>query len=862
MKKNIFTTLLAFAALVLTSCSMINNTEPENNSESFIKLGITENNRTALPEVSIVQEFTSLTLTATTATENATTVPETTWITDENQSAYEKMTAANIAVTQGASYSFTLTGKKGGGIWQGTASKTIEQGANALSFTLKLKTISPEGTGGINVTLTVPSEVIAVEAAFKTLDESNTLTPEGADFTFENNKATYTASGITAGNYVIIFKLFGDAAKNHEIAQWREYAQIADGITSTSNPVIESADKLKSIYTVTFDSKGGSTVTAKTVTGGKTITNPETPTRESSPTTNYTFAGWYTSTDDGTTLSASAFNFLTTAINTPLTLYAKWTESTRTYNISFNANGGTITTSSQTVNAGFTTALTSASSLGLSYSDVNYSFGGWNTAANGSGTTYADGTSVTITAPLTLYAQWEPNPLTLEAIVAGNITIKMEGKTNNTATTTAPWSTLKYRKNGGALTAVTADSSTNITTIQVAAGDKICLFAVESENTYTDNQNYSYMNISCDADCYIYGNVMSLVSLNESTGTWNKDAATVSENAFRQLFSKNTYIKNHPSKTLKLPATTLAKNCYCDMFNSCSSLTTAPALPATTLAENCYSGMFLSCSNLTSAPELPATTLAKNCYLSMFRYSGLTSAPALPATTLAMGCYEMMFAGCKNISSAPALPATTLAEECYNQMFYECTSLTTASSLPATTVAKKCYYRMFYGCTSLTKAPSNLPAKTLAENCYDNMFRGCTSLQAAPALPATNLAEKCYYQMFYKCTGLTNAPTILPATTLTNNCYGSMFQACTSLKTAPELPATTLTENCYYCMFYQCTNLNYIKCLATDISANQCTDSWVRQIASSGTFVKSGNTDWSSKGKFDGIPSGWTVQNQ
>ena len=44
----------------------------------------------------------------------------------------------------------------------------------------------------------------------------------------------------------------------------------------------------------------------------------------------------------------------------------------------------------------------------------------------------------------------------------------------------------------------------------------------------------------------------------------------------------------------------------------------------TTLARNCYNNMFYGCTGLTSAPELPATTLlAGNCYNSMF--SGCTN---------------------------------------------------------------------------------------------------------------------------------------------------------------------------------------------------------------------------------------------
>ena len=48
---------------------------------------------------------------------------------------------------------------------------------------------------------------------------------------------------------------------------------------------------------------------------------------------------------------------------------------------------------------------------------------------------------------------------------------------------------------------------------------------------------------------------------------------------------------------------------FCNLFNGCSVLTSAPELPATKLAEDCYYQMFSGCTNLTAAPELPATTL-------------------------------------------------------------------------------------------------------------------------------------------------------------------------------------------------------------------------------------------------------------
>lgn len=196
----------------------------------------------------------------------------------------------------------------------------------------------------------------------------------------------------------------------------------------------------------------------------------------------------------------------------------------------------------------------------------------------------------------------------------------------------------------------------------------------------------------------------------------------------------------------------------------------------------------------------------------------------------------------------------------FTSLFSECTNLVSAENLvlPATTLTNNCYSNMFRDCKSLTTAPA-LPATTLANYCYEHMFDGCTKLITAPSiLPATTLNWYCYQYMFQDCTSLTTAPA-LPATTLTDSCYESMFRGCTSLKTAPELPATKLAGFCYEYMFLGCTKLNYIKCLATNISARDCTYSWVYGVASTGTFVKASSmTSWTTG--TSGIPSGWTVQ--
>lgn len=244
---------------------------------------------------------------------------------------------------------------------------------------------------------------------------------------------------------------------------------------------------------------------------------------------------------------------------------------------------------------------------------------------------------------------------------------------------------------------------------------------------------------SCSKDCYVYGNIMSLIN---PTGFATATVLTA-PHTFKRMFG-DSHIYSHPTRKLELPATTLTPHCYDSMFESCDKLTVAPDLPATTLASYCYNRMFSTCWSLTVAPSLPATTLSDYCYYQMFEGClNLTTAPSLPATSLAEYCYDAMFEGCTNLTTAPAtMPATTLAEGCYSAMFQGCTSLAAAPVLPATTMASRCYLSMFDGCTNLTAAPS-LPAATLSYACYSFMFRNCTHLNSVKCLATDISATGC-----------------------------------------------------------------------------------------------------------------------
>ena len=73
------------------------------------------------------------------------------------------------------------------------------------------------------------------------------------------------------------------------------------------------------------------------------------------------------------------------------------------YTITFNANGGEGSMKPQRFEVGVDTALNTNA-----FTRENYKFIGWNTAADGSGATYADeGAILELTGDMTLYAQWQ-----------------------------------------------------------------------------------------------------------------------------------------------------------------------------------------------------------------------------------------------------------------------------------------------------------------------------------------------------------------------------------------------------------------------------------------------------------------------
>ncbi len=151
--------------------------------------------------------------------------------------------------------------------------------------------------------------------------------------------------------------------------------------------------------TVTFYANGGTgTMANQTWTGETGVLNKNAFTR-----TGYSFDHWDTAANDsGKDYADQATVYSIDASAGKLTLYAQW-KPTASYTVTFHANGGTGTMSAQTVTAGTATALTKNA---FAYSGRTFSH--WNTSANGSGTRYTDGQSVTLNGNLNLYAIWSP----------------------------------------------------------------------------------------------------------------------------------------------------------------------------------------------------------------------------------------------------------------------------------------------------------------------------------------------------------------------------------------------------------------------------------------------------------------------
>ena len=114
----------------------------------------------------------------------------------------------------------------------------------------------------------------------------------------------------------------------------------------------------------------------------------------------YRFLGWYTAPQD----NAGLYDW-TRPLTGSVTVYAHWQRLQA--NVVYNANGGT---GSHPNTTGWQYSdVTIPGDTSKSFKRTGYRFAGWNTAKDGKGTAYADGSKVPLQdRGVTLYAQWTP----------------------------------------------------------------------------------------------------------------------------------------------------------------------------------------------------------------------------------------------------------------------------------------------------------------------------------------------------------------------------------------------------------------------------------------------------------------------
>ena len=140
-----------------------------------------------------------------------------------------------------------------------------------------------------------------------------------------------------------------------------------------------------------------------------------------------------------------------------------------------------------------------------------------------------------------------------------------------------------------------------------------------------------------------------------------------------------------------------------------------------------------------------------------------------------------------------------------------------------------------------------------------SLLKGKDNLESATTIEANNA----FYGLFAGADKLVNNADrllVLPATTLTEGCYQDMFNGCKGIEKAPELPAPKLEKNCYQEMFYDCAKLNSVRCLATDIKAENSTKDWLGNAGTEATGEKVIETAVQMTSGSDLVPDGWTEQ--
>ena len=228
----------------------------------------------------------------------------------------------------------------------------------------------------------------------------------------------------------------------------------------------------REIYTISFNTDGGSTVADQSVAYGAKVAKPADPTK-----TNYTFDDWYTNSNYQT-----PFDF-DEPVTGPTTIYGKF--DINTYTVTFNTDGGS-TEPAQVIAHGGTVTRPSTDPTKTGYNFINW-------YADSNYQTLFDFTNTTITGPTTIYAKFEIKTFTVSFDTDGGSSV--------------PSQTINY---GGTVTRPSTDPTKTGHTF---------------DDWYTDNNYqtlFDFTNITITDTTTIYGKF----DINTYTITFNTDGGS------------------------------------------------------------------------------------------------------------------------------------------------------------------------------------------------------------------------------------------------------------------------------------------------------------------------------------------------
>lgn len=255
--------------------------------------------------------------------------------------------------------------------------------------------------------------------------------------TYDGNGASSGSAPVAAGTFYSGTELtvadVGDLAKNHfYFVSWNTAADgsgssygVGDPLTITDSDVTLYAIWVEyPKYTLTYDGNGASSGSAPVAAGSfysgteLTVAGPGSLVRA-----NHYFIGWDTAADGSGTRYVAGDVLTIDASN--VVLYAVWQEQDR-HSVVYLANGadsGSVPVDANTYYEGDQVTIKSAE-LGRAHFDYT----GWNTRADGAGTHYAAGATLSMPAAgLVLYAEWAPKASIDFTLVADGVESELLG---------------------------------------------------------------------------------------------------------------------------------------------------------------------------------------------------------------------------------------------------------------------------------------------------------------------------------------------------------------------------------------------------------------------------------------------------